>query len=102
MTENKTRTKRRKRNKEDIIAGILDAIDHKINTIWSIMSNVNLNVLSAKRYLDYLTEKRMIEEKDGEYIITDKGRRVLELLKEKEKIETELVLLLDEIVALMR
>jgi len=101
MTEN-TRTKRRKRNKEDIIAGILDAIDHKINTIWSIMSNVNLNVLSAKRYLDYLTEKRMIEEKDGEYIITDKGRRVLELLKEKEKIETELVLLLDEIVAIMR
>ena len=93
---------RRKRNKEDIIAGILDAIDNKINTIWSIMSNVNLNVLSAKKYLDYLTEKRMIEEKDGEYIITDKGRRVLELLKEKEKIETELVLLLDEIVALMR
>ena len=70
MTEN-TRTKRRKRNKEDIIARILDAIDHKINTIWSIMSNVNLNVLSDKRYLDYLTEKRMIEEKDGEYIITD-------------------------------
>jgi len=93
---------RRKRNKEDIIAGILDAIDNKINTIWSIMSNVNLNVLSAKKYLDYLTEKRIIEEKDGEYILTDKGRRVLELLKEKEKIETELVLLLDEIVALMR
>jgi len=101
MTEN-TRTMRRKRNKEDIIAGILDAIDNKINTIWSIMSNVNLNVLSAKKYLDYLTEKRIIEEKDGEYILTDKGRRVLELLKEKEKIETELVLLLDEIVALMR
>jgi len=93
---------RRKRNKEDIIAGILDAIDNKINTIWSIMSNVNLNVLSAKKYLDYLMEKRIIEEKDGEYILTDKGRRVLELLKEKEKIETELVLLLDEIVALMR
>ena len=93
---------RRKRNKEDIILGILDAIDNKINTIWSIMSNVNLNVLPAKKYLDYLTEKRMIEEKDGEYILTDKGRRVLELLKEKEKIETELVLLLDEIVALMR
>ena len=101
MTEN-TRSMRRKRNKEDIILGILDAIDNKINTIWSIMSNVNLNVLSAKKYLDYLTEKRIIEEKDGEYILTDKGRRVLELLKEKEKIETELVLLLDEIVALMR
>ena len=93
---------RRKRNKEDIIAGILDAIDNKINTIWSIMSNVNLNVLSAKKYLDYLTEKRIIEEKDGEYILTDKGRRVLELLREKEKIETELVLLLDELDKVLR
>jgi len=93
---------RRKRNKEDIILGILDAIDNKSNTIWSIMSNVNLNVLPAKKYLDYLTEKRMIEEKDGEYILTDKGRRVLELLREKEKIETELVLLLDELDKVLR
>jgi predicted transcriptional regulator len=86
-----------KRNKEDIIAGILDAIDHKINRISSIMRNVNLNIISAKKYLDYLTEKRMIEEKDGEYMLTDKGRRVLELLREKTKIETELALLLDEL-----
>jgi len=93
---------RKKRNKEDIILGILDAIDNKINTIWSIMSNVNLNVLSAKKYLDYLTEKRIIEEKDGEYILTDKGRSVLELLREKEKIETELVLLLDELDKVLR
>ena len=93
---------RRKRNKEDIILGILDAIDNKSNTIWSIMSNVNLNVLPAKKYLDYLTEKRMIEEKDGEYILTDKGRRVLELLREKEKIETELVLLLGELDKVLR
>ena len=93
---------RRKRNKEDIILGILDAIDNKSNTIWSIMSNVNLNVLPAKKYLDCLTEKRMIEEKDGEYILTDKGRRVLELLREKEKIETELVLLLDELDKVLR
>ena len=101
MTEN-TRSMRKKRNKEDIILGILDAIDNKINTIWSIMSNVNLNVLSAKKYLDYLTEKRIIEEKDGEYILTDKGRSVLELLREKEKIETELVLLLDELDKVLR
>ena len=44
----------------------------------------------------------MIEEKDGEYILTDKGRRVLELLREKEKIETELVLLLDELDKVLR
>ncbi len=92
----------RKRDKEDIILGILDAIDNKINTIWSIMSNVNLSVLSAKKYLDYLTEKRIIEEKNGEYIITDKGRRALELLREKEKIEAELTLLLDKLDNVLR
>ena len=91
-----------RRSREDIIVGILDAIDHKINRLSSIMRNVNLNIISAKKYLDYLTEKRMIEEKDGEYMLTDKGRRVLELLREKTKIEIELVMLLNEIADLMR
>ena len=91
-----------RRSREDIIVGILDAIDHKINRLSSIMRNVNLNIISAKKYLDYLTEKRMIEEKDGEYMLTDKGRRVLELLREKTKIEIELAMLLNEIADLMR
>ncbi len=91
-----------RRSKEDIIVGILDAIDHKINRLSSIMRNVNLNIISAKKYLDYLTEKRMIEEKDGEYMLTDKGRRVLELLREKTKIEIELAMLLNKIADLMR
>jgi len=91
-----------RRSREDIIVGILDAIDPKINRLSSIMRNVNLNIISAKKYLDYLTEKRMIEEKDGEYMLTDKGRRVLELLREKTKIEIELAMLLNEIADLMR
>ncbi len=44
----------------------------------------------------------MIEEKDGEYMLTDKGRRVLELLREKTKIEIELAMLLNKIADLMR
>jgi predicted transcriptional regulator len=91
-----------RRNKEDIIAGILDAIDNKINRISSIMRNVNLNVISAKRYLDYLMKNNLVEEKDGEYILTDKGRRVLELLREKTRIEIELTMLLNEITDLLR
>jgi len=91
-----------RRNREDIIVGILDAIDHKINKISSIMRNVNLNAISAKKYLDYLMKNRMVEEKDGEYTLTDKGKRVLELLKEKRKIELELTLLLNDVMTLLR
>jgi predicted transcriptional regulator len=100
MRGNKTVSMRRSR--EDIIVGILDAIDHKISRISSIMRNVNLNVISAKKYLDYLMKNKLVEEKDGEYILTDKGRRVLELLREKTKIEIELAMLLNEITDLMR
>ena len=91
-----------RRNREDIIVGILDAIYHKINKISSIMRNVNLNAISAKKYLDYLMKNRMVEEKDGEYALTDKGRRVLELLREKRKIELELTLLLNDVMNLLR
>jgi predicted transcriptional regulator len=100
MRGNKTVSMRRSR--EDIIVGILDAIDHKINRISSIMRNANLNIISAKKYLNYLMKNKLVEEKDGEYILTDKGRRVLELLREKTKIEIELALLLNEIADLMR
>ena len=92
----------RRRDREDIIVGILDAVDHKINKISSIMRNVNLNAISAKKYLDYLMKNKMIVENNGEYALTDKGRRVLELLKEKRKIELELTLLLNDVMNLLR
>jgi len=38
-----------KRNKEEIIADILEAIDNKINRISSIMKNVNLSASLAKK-----------------------------------------------------
>jgi len=90
-----------KRNKEEIIADILEAIDHKINRISSIMKNVNLSASVAKKYLDTLMKSRLIEEKNGEYTLTDRGRGVLELLREKRKLEVELALLLNEITKLI-
>jgi len=84
-----------------MIVGILEAIDHKINRISSIMRNLNLSVFSAKKYLDYLMKRRLIEENNGEYILTESGRRVLELLVEKRKIEVELAILLNEIMNLI-
>ena len=91
-----------KRNKEEIIADILEAIDNKINRISSIMRNVNLSASLAKKYLKILMENGLIEEKNGEYILTESGRKVLELLREKRKLEVELALLLNEIADLMR
>jgi predicted transcriptional regulator len=90
-----------KRNKEEIIAGTLEAIDHKINRISSIMKNVNLSASLAKKYLKILMENGLIEEKNGEYILTDKGREVLELLREKRKLEVELVVLFNEITKIL-
>ena len=90
-----------RRNKEEIIVGVLEAIDHKINKISSIMKNVNLSASLAKKYLDNLMENGLIEEKNGEYILTESGRKVLELLREKRKLEVELALLLNEIADLM-
>jgi len=90
-----------KRNKEEIIADILEAIDHKINRISSIMKNVNLSASVAKKYLKILMENGLIEENDGEYMLTDRGREVLEVLREKRKLEVELAVLLNEITKLI-
>jgi predicted transcriptional regulator len=90
-----------KRNKEEIIADTLEAIDHKINRISSIMKNVNLSTSLAKKYLKILMENGLIEEKNGEYILTDRGRKVLGILREKRKLELELALILNEITKLL-
>jgi len=50
-----------KRNKEEIIADILEAIDNKINRISSIMKNVNLSAsLAKKKYLKILMDGKRV------------------------------------------
>jgi len=84
--------------KEAIILAILNTIDYKINRISLIMKYLNLSGTSARNYLDYLIEIGVIEKSsDGEYKLTEKGRRVLELLREKRKIEVELALVFMEL-----
>ena len=86
-----------KRNKEEIIADILEAIDNKINRISSIMKNVNLSASLAKKYLKILMENGLIEEKNGEYILTESGRKVLEQIRDLRKLEVELALILNDL-----
>ena len=84
-------------DKEATILAILNAIDYKINRKSSIVRYLNLSSTSARDYLDYLVEIRAIEKIDGEYKLTEKGRRVLELLREKRKIEVELAFVFMEL-----
>ncbi|MDT7862202.1 MAG: winged helix-turn-helix domain-containing protein [Saccharolobus sp.] len=86
-----------RRNKEEIIADILEAIDNKINRISSIMKNVNLSASLAKKYLKILMENGLIEEKNGEYILTESGRKVLEQIRDLRKLEVELALILNDL-----
>lgn len=86
-----------RRNKEEIIADILEAIDSKINRISSIMKNVNLSASLAKKYLKILMENGLIEEKNGEYILTENGRKVLEQMRNLRKLEVELALVLNSL-----
>jgi len=88
--------------KEAIILAILNTIDYKINRISLIMKYLNLSDTSARNYLDYLIEIGVIEKSsDGEYKLTEKGRRVLELLREKRKIEVELAFVFMELADLI-
>jgi predicted transcriptional regulator len=86
-----------KRTKKEIIADILEAIDNKTNRISAIMRYVNLSSAVARKYLKTLKENGLIEEKNGEYTLTERGRKVLELLREERKLEIELAIILDDI-----
>ena len=91
-----------RRYKEATILAILNAIDYGINRISLIMKYLNLSGTSARDYLDYLVKIKTIEKIDGEYKLTEKGRRVLELLREKRKIEVELAFVFMELADLIR
>jgi len=92
-----------KRYKEAIILAILNTIDYEINRMSLIMKYLNLSGTSARNYLDYLIKIGAIEKSsDGEYKLTEKGRRVLELLREKRKIEVELAFVFMELKDLIR
>ncbi|MEM1630415.1 MAG: winged helix-turn-helix domain-containing protein, partial [Saccharolobus sp.] len=70
-----------RRSREEIIADILEAVDNDINRISSIMRNVNLSASLAKKYLKALTDNGLIVEINGEYKLTEKGRRLLESMR---------------------
>lgn len=69
-----------RRTKEKIICQILETCLKGIN-ITAVANKVALNNQVTNSYLKMLIRKGMIQEKDGLYITTTEGARILPVLK---------------------
>ncbi len=86
-----------KRSNAEIVGDILEVIDKGYNKTSSLMKNANLSFTLTKKYINIMMSNGLIEEKEGEYKITAKGKRLLENLRKIRSLETELVTLLNSI-----
>jgi predicted transcriptional regulator len=88
---------RTKRDRIDIMRDILDNVGKGRNTVSALMKYVGLSALTLRTYLTQMSEKGLIAESDKGYVLTEKGRRVLELLKEATSLESRLMYIMAEL-----
>ncbi|BFI74355.1 winged helix-turn-helix domain-containing protein [Sulfurisphaera ohwakuensis] len=88
---------RSKRDKFDIVADILENIKDGRNSKSALMKNANLSFSILKKYIDYLEKNGYVEEKDGSYVITDKGIALLDRLNKVRNLEFQLAELINEL-----
>ena len=84
---------RKKRSRYEIVHDILDQCQNGAKKTW-VMYRANLSYDLTTNYLNDLVKRGLIENKEGLYYITDKGKQLLEVLKawkEKKKELDELV-----------
>ena len=72
---------RKKRSRYEIVAEILEQCQNGARKTW-VMYRANLSYDLTTNYLNNLVKAGLLENRDGLYYITDKGRQLLELLKE--------------------
>ena len=85
MTE--VQIERKKRTRYEIIHDILSQCENGAKKTW-ILYKANLSYELANNYISKFIEKKLIEQKDDLYYLTDKGKMLLSLLasyKEKKK-----------------
>ncbi|RLI88934.1 MAG: transcriptional regulator [Archaeoglobales archaeon] len=70
-----------RRGKWEIIASILEALE-KGGSKTRIQYNSYLNYKSFKKYFDLLLAEGFVEKSNPEYKLTEKGKRLLEKLRE--------------------
>jgi predicted transcriptional regulator len=81
--------RKKRRTKEEIIYQILEACCEGTN-ITEVAGKITLNIKIVNSYLELLIKSRMIQKKDGLYITTRKGARILPVMK---KVQDSLKLL---------
>lgn len=72
--------RKKRRTKEEIIYQILEACSEGIN-ITEVAGKITLNIKIVDSYLELLIKTGLIQKKDGLYITTRKGARILPVMK---------------------
>ena len=90
---------RKKRTKYEIVHDILEVVGPGVKFL-HIMYKANLSSEVAKKYIEKLKEKELIVQKDNLYFLTEKGIRLLDILKQYKQKKEELNNLLQDIVEL--
>ncbi len=81
MNENELSKSKNKRGRLDIIIDILE-VTKKGAGKTGIVYGVNLNFMLAEKYLALLLENGFVENRQDKFVITEKGRTILEKAKE--------------------
>ena len=90
---------RRKRSKYEIIHDMLETISPGAK-IMHIMYKSNLSYEVTRKYVDKLTEKELIMQKDNLFFLTEKGQMLLKMLEQYKQKKEELNQLLQNVVEL--
>ena len=86
--------KKRRRTRLEIIADILSLVKRKRRNITEIIYKANLNSERAKRYVDFLLSKELMEVKRGSgkfYVITARGVEFVKDYMELKELERSLL-----------
>ena len=89
--------RRKKRSRYEIIHDVLDQCQTGSKKTW-VMYRANLSYDLTTNYLNELEKLGLVENKEGLYYITEKGKQLLELLKAWRQKKSEL----DDIAKLIR
>ena len=77
----KNNTERRKRTRYEIIHDLLAQCENGAKKTW-LMYRANLSYELTNNYINKLVEKGLITQKDDLYYITEKGQKLMQLLRQ--------------------
>ena len=88
---------RTRRSRLDIVRELLENVNRGYSSKSSLLKNMGLSVASLNSYITYAKEKGLIEETERGYELTEKGKKILEMLDEYSRLESKLLLIMEEL-----